>query len=468
MSLYFAIITGILLRFWRLGLRPFDGDEGVILWQATQPSFGQFWESIARDAHPPLIHVLSWFGLKIFGESEFALRFFPAVFGILLIPASFLLARELIGRRQALFVAWLVALSPFLVSFSQEARMYAPLGFFVVMALWALSKNKPLHLAMFTLLAIYTHYLGLLLLPVLIIRRQWKPLLAVIILTLPLLPLALPQFIGRIQEAGGSNPIANIKGIVNAFYRFAAGRSFLGLELNPANHLMWLRANPLSWFAFALTLVVPAILFIYGLPQNFKKNEWRPVWVLGSLAVVLALVASEVGGKAARNLSFLAPFYLMVIGASLFNLKQIPKLLGGVALLGILGLGLTQRYFKESLKPGVPAIVDYIASQNVADAAVLARGSFLKGESTIFNYYWRKRSGGEPPVVVDYYGEYRIGNLRELRKQSVKQRTEELLKDHPTVFFYDFSYLPHDLEGQPTILGYDKEDQPIALWRVDR
>lgn len=468
MSLYLAVIVGALLRFFHLGIRPFDGDEGVILWQATEPSVSQFWESIARDAHPPLTAALSWLGIHLFGVNEVGLRLFSAVFGVLLVPASYLLARELIGRRQALFVAWLVALSPYLVSFSQEARMYAPLGFFVALALWALTKHKPLHLALFTLLAIYTHYLGLLLVPVLIIRRQWKPLLAVIILTLPLLPLALPQFVGRIQEAGGWNLIANIKGIVNAFYRFGAGRSFLGLEFNPANHLQWLRANPLSWFAFVVTLIVPAILLIYGLPQNLKKNEWRPVWVFGALAVVLALVSTEVGGRAARNLSFLAPFYFTVLGASIFQLNRIPRLLAGAAIFGILGLGLTQHYFKESLKPGVPAIVDYIASQNVGDGAVLARGSFLKGESTIFNHYWLKRTGSEPPVVVDYYGEYRIGNLRELREQSVQGLVNDLLKDHPTVFFYDFSYLPHDLEGQPTILGYDKEDQPIALWRTDR
>lgn len=468
MSLYLAIIAGFLLRFWRLGLRSFDGDEGVILWQATEPNFSQFWESITRDAHPPLTAALSWLGIHLFGVNEGGLRFFSAFFGVLLVPASYLLASELLDKRRALLVAWLVALSPYLVSFSQEARMYAPLGLFVVMALWAITKRKQLHLVIFTALAIYTHYLGLLLLMVLMVRKQWKPLLAVVVLTAPLLPLAMPQFIGRIQEAGGLNPVANIKGVVNAFYRFGAGRSFLGLELNPANHLQWLRANPLSWLAFAVTLIVPAILFIYGLLQNFKKNEWRPVWLLGGLAVLLALVSTEVGGRAARNLSFLAPLYFMVLGASLFQLKQIPKLLGGAALVGILGLGLTQHYFNESLKPGVPAIVDYIASQTVGDGAVLARGSFLKGESTIFNYYWRKRNGGEPPTVVDYYGEYRIGNLRELRQQSVKQRTEELLKDHPTVFFYDFSYLPHDLEGQPTVLGYDKEDQPIALRRRDR
>ena len=469
MSLYIAIFIATLLRFWHLGVRPFDGDEGVILWQATQPSFREFWAAIARDAHPPLFHLFSWLGTRIFGESELGLRFFPAVFGVLLVPASFLLAREILGKRQALLVAWFVALAPFLVAFSQEARMYSLLALVVVMSLWTIVKGKQLPTVVFTALAIYSHYLGLLLVPLIILRRYWKSLAGLVLLTAPLVPLALPQFIGRLQEAGGLNLAANLKGLVNAFYRFGAGRTFLGLELNPQNQLDWLRANPLSWFVFVLTLIIPAILFFYGVGRNVREKQWLPVWLFGGLAVIAALLSSEVGSRAARNLSFLAPLYFIVLTAAIFDLKRAAKLTATVLVVAILGLGLTQHHFKELRRPGVDAVVAEIGKTNADNAAVLARGAFLKGESTIFNYYWQKQfPDREPPLAVDYFGEYRIGNLKQLREQSVQKLVNDLLKEHPTVFFYDFSYAPHDLTAQPTILGNDKEDKAIALRRVDR
>lgn len=468
MSLYFAIIVGTLARLWQLGNKPFNGDEGVILWQVTQPNWHEFITAVGRDAHPPLIHLLSWLGIHIFGTSEFGLRFFSALFGVLTIPASYALAKEVLDRKKALLVAWFVALSPYLLFFSKEARMYAPLTLFVVMALWAVTKQRWNYFAIFTALAIYTHYLGLLLLVLALFKKSWRGLTGAIILVLPLAPIAIPQFIGRLHEAGGVAIGTNVKGIINALYRFGAGRTYLGLELNPHDHLQWLHNNPLSWVGFIVTLVVPAVLLLYGLFKHWRSEKLRLLLVFAALSLLLALVSTEVGSRAARNLAFLAPIYYIIAVAGLYELNRVGRLVATAAMVAIFALGIGSYFFKEAKKPGANSIVRYIHDQNIKDAAVLARGSFLHGESTIFNYYWRTFWGSPPPPVIDYYGDYHIGNIGQLREQSVSELVHNQLANHATVFFYDFSYQPHDLKGEPAILGTDSENQPIALWRINR
>src|SRR5438105_845725 len=50
---------------------------------------------------PPLIAVVAWLERAVMGDSLFAIRFFPAVAGALLVFVAGLLAREIGGRRFA-------------------------------------------------------------------------------------------------------------------------------------------------------------------------------------------------------------------------------------------------------------------------------------------------------------------------------------------------------------------------------
>ncbi|MBI3495171.1 glycosyltransferase family 39 protein [Candidatus Berkelbacteria bacterium] len=469
MSLYFALIIAAIVRFWGIATRPFDGDEGVILWQVSQPTLRESYAAITRDAHPPFLHLLSWFGIHIFGRSELGMRFFPALFGVGLVFASYRLALLFLGRRAASLAAWLVALSPYLVFFSREARMYAPLAFLCVVALTKLVEKKWWQFTLFATAAVYTHYLGLLLIVLALFRRFWKGAAASVILLLPLLPLAIPQFIGRLHEAGGTHVAANIKGFINVFYRFGAGRTFLGLEFTPHSYLVWFQHNPLSLLGFVVTLVVPATLVMIGTIKTIRDRKWRMIWQFIGLSLTLALVSTEVGSRAARNLSFLAPLYLIVLTVGIAQFKKPYHYVVSAAACAIFVLGIGNQLLIEDKKPGVPVVVNAIHAAAANHAVVLARGSFLHGESTIFDYYWRRDFHAEaPPDVVDYFADYHIGNINELKAQSVAAKISELQKTYDTVFYYDFSYSPNDLAQPPTILGLDKENQPIALWRIER
>jgi len=120
-----AIVVGALLRFYALGHQSFWYDEWDTVFM-TQQSFGDMLHRFGPvELSPPLYFVVTWLWAVPFGDSEFALRTVSALAGIGLIPVLYIAARELVNRRAGLIAAWLVAVNPLLVWYSQEARSYS-------------------------------------------------------------------------------------------------------------------------------------------------------------------------------------------------------------------------------------------------------------------------------------------------------------------------------------------------------
>jgi uncharacterized membrane protein len=78
----------------------------------------------ATDVHPPLYYWLVKLWVSIWGTSEFAFRSFSMVCGAVAIVIGFMLMRKLFGKTAATIGAWLMALSPMLIRYGEEARMY--------------------------------------------------------------------------------------------------------------------------------------------------------------------------------------------------------------------------------------------------------------------------------------------------------------------------------------------------------
>jgi 4-amino-4-deoxy-L-arabinose transferase-like glycosyltransferase len=78
-----------------------------------------------EEVTPPLYYVLAWAWAVVIGDGEVALRSLSALLGTALVPVVYGLARRLAPPRVALLAAALVAVSPLLVWYSQEARSYA-------------------------------------------------------------------------------------------------------------------------------------------------------------------------------------------------------------------------------------------------------------------------------------------------------------------------------------------------------
>lgn len=112
-------------------------DEAISIRQAQLP-FGAMLDDLRHtDVHPPLHFVVLWVSVRVLGTAEWAVRLPSLLFGVALIPVVFGAARELFDRRTARVAAILAVPAPFLVWYSQEARMYSLFMVIGLAGIWA-------------------------------------------------------------------------------------------------------------------------------------------------------------------------------------------------------------------------------------------------------------------------------------------------------------------------------------------
>jgi mannosyltransferase len=116
------LIVGAALRVYTLGAESFYFDEAYSVWAARHSVSWLLAISMQR-IFPPLYYLILHFWL-VLGESEFAVRLLSVVLGLLSIAAIYALGKRLFDARVGLLSAWLLAISPLHLWFSQEARMY--------------------------------------------------------------------------------------------------------------------------------------------------------------------------------------------------------------------------------------------------------------------------------------------------------------------------------------------------------
>jgi 4-amino-4-deoxy-L-arabinose transferase-like glycosyltransferase len=121
------LLLASFLRFYRLDAQSFWNDEGNSA-RIAERSLRLIVAGAAGDIHPPGYYLLLHYWREAAGHSEFALRAFSVFAGILAVAFTYALGRRLFGSPTGLFAAFLAALSPLAVYYSQEARMYALLG----------------------------------------------------------------------------------------------------------------------------------------------------------------------------------------------------------------------------------------------------------------------------------------------------------------------------------------------------
>ncbi len=132
------LVLAAFLRFYRLDAQSLWADEGNSV-SLSGRSLPFITAGAAHDIHPPLYYYLLHFWMRVFGNSEFAVRALSALLGTGLVYLTYLLGHHLsrppsvppkVGEEAShscwlgLIAAFLSAISPFQVYYSQEARMY--------------------------------------------------------------------------------------------------------------------------------------------------------------------------------------------------------------------------------------------------------------------------------------------------------------------------------------------------------
>jgi mannosyltransferase len=162
-----ALLLAFLLRAYRLDHQELRGDEAFGYFFVQRTYAGMIEATVAlAEPHP----VGSYFVLKpwlsLAGDGEFALRFPSVWFGVLAVALTLRLALRLGFRRAtALLATLLLALSPYAVWHSQDARMYSMSMALTVAAVWlgveTLQRQRSrwgLAYVAVAWLALHTHY----------------------------------------------------------------------------------------------------------------------------------------------------------------------------------------------------------------------------------------------------------------------------------------------------------------------
>jgi mannosyltransferase len=214
---------GAAMRFASLDVQSFHHDEVITAARIVPGSFTDMLEVVKRsESNPPLYYVLAWGWAKAFGADEVGLRSLSALFGAATVPLAYCIGAELASRRAGLIAAALVAVSPMLIWYSQEARSYAILVFFCAVSLYffvrALRTRNGRDLALWALssaLALCSHYFAVFAVGIeavwllVALRARWRvvlPAVAAVGATgLALVPLISaqvnPTHIGWIEES---------------------------------------------------------------------------------------------------------------------------------------------------------------------------------------------------------------------------------------------------------------------------
>lgn len=167
--LFIITLAGLLLRLYGI-----DKDNG--LWYDEMLSYSLSKESfplgiietVSKNEFQGFLHYLYLgFWMILFGESDLSLRMSSLIFGVLLIPSVYFLARELYSKNAGLFAAFIAGINPVLIYYSQEVRPYSLLSFLSVLSFFFLiragKKNDFLNYLLwivFSVLILYTYTIG--------------------------------------------------------------------------------------------------------------------------------------------------------------------------------------------------------------------------------------------------------------------------------------------------------------------
>ena len=313
-SLIVLTVIGFFLRFYNLGFNSLWLDEASTNTFAVM-SIPDIWKATAGgEFNPPLFYWIEHLMIMM-GNNEVVLRFVPAILGVLTIPLIYFAGKEFMDRNVGIIAAAAFAFSPFLIFYSQEARAYSMMLFFVAFALVfyfkALKTNELKNWALFGIfsaLAFWSHFYSFVIIASLIVyalflqignikkNMQNLKMIAVsivlfVVLCFPLILLAIQLFASRTSSA----PAFGIQGleIISETFRELSGFS------------------DISMFLFL-------ILFIIGIIQAFliDKNKGIFLVTLTVLTFVISFILSYKMPMVPRYLIFFNTVFFIGIAIS--------------------------------------------------------------------------------------------------------------------------------------------------------
>jgi uncharacterized membrane protein len=311
---------------------------------------------LAGDVHPPLSFLFLHGWLRLFGNSEVAMRGLVALMSVGAIASSYGLGQLLLGHRGGLLLAALLASNPFYLFHSLNVRMYGSLVLWTTLSAWAMLqlRERPRdelieptpategsngttanrqHSILWSVILIASVAAGLLtqylfaywvitlgIFALVLDRRHWwhhgLRLAASVLITVPWAVWGLrqqlhnrPNLGGQFDQTSSFGPLQHLQDLAQT----------LGNQLLLGD---WETSLPQAACALAGCLVI--LLLVTGAISLWRQNQRQVLLIsvlLGIIPLILGLTADILGGKftisfgGGRAMIFILPGCLLLVTA---------------------------------------------------------------------------------------------------------------------------------------------------------
>ncbi|MCK4538603.1 MAG: glycosyltransferase family 39 protein [Candidatus Krumholzibacteria bacterium] len=443
------VIIAAVLRFYRLGHQSFWIDEILTAGSYVSPPPGiSYWRKLLWDMHGPLYSLVMHFW-SMARSSETWLRTPGAVAGVGSVILMYRWMSSITDSRTALTGAFLLAVSPFHIFYSQEMRFYSVLVLFIILSLITFkrflddpSRKNGVILGVTLGLTCLSHFMALFLCGGFLVyialsgrlRGKWlRPgLLAALITLIMVSPWVYREiyFLRNIDVVSISSlpDEARLRGELTlnrwsypyAFYAFSTGFSF-GPDLNQLHRISsgteLLKSQ--GWW------IIPAgiVFFLLTVAGLYRSRRERLLGLFLSISLttfVLVTVAALMNIKVfnVRYLICFFPLYIATLALGIQNRRVwAPPAFAAVVLIMLYSnwnYHMVDRYSRDDFRSAADMIT---ANADAGDLVILSCGR------DVFEYYCKKK------IDVVEYSPLFIGN------EETRVRIESQLSSYSRVWY---------------------------------
>jgi mannosyltransferase len=443
----------------------------------------------ATDVHPPFFYWMLKAWVSVFGSTELGLRSMSVFFGAVTAVFGYLIVRRKFGRRAATVGLFILAISPFFIRYSQEARMYTLVAAIVFSATYVLiraleSKSRKLWITYGVLvsLGMWTHYFVALawlahwawryiitrhtgvrgkVLARKFFDKNW--ILAHIVaigLFVPWIPAMAIQLV--IVQVGGFwiGPVGvdTVTGYFGSIVYF------------------WEHDHVTGWFAAALAamsvVVVTLMLRVYKKGNKDFKKHYLLFLCLAAIPPILLFMAS----LPPLTSSFVERYILPAIVASAFLIgitlvyglqgtRIWKQVLVYVTVVAMLVFGLANMYdygnYNKNSRTDIQTkqLVTQVIEKSDPGEPIIVSSPWVFYEAIFYN------SEEHPIYFIDANTEYEFGSL-DMLKYSDQHKINDLTaftNEHPTVWYIGY----FDEEVKAPVANWVQIDESSVTSRLD-
>jgi len=411
-TLLAIVAAALALRLPHLGYS-FYGDEMFSLLRDS----GTFLTH-SEDRFRPVFFSLLYLWRQLGFHGEIGLRLLPLIFGLAQIPLAYHIGRRLGGAPLARAFAVLMAVSPMLIEFSQELRMYSMAAFLALLQVWIVlhlrersSLGRWIAFVAVTWIGVYTHLHYWLFVAGLALflfrerrtipfRQSAAALGASVLLYLP----NLPNLLYFSQVRGAEYVVHLPSAIPKLLAAVTLGFNYFALSDQSSGRVVGV-GDVLHNLPLVALAAVPAALLAWGFIRLHRRPLSPSAWLgheLLTIPAFLAFIASAVTGQywlQPKYIIFVAPFAVLFLAASYLALHAL-WVKRAVVVLGAAVLVVAYAHFLDPQHYGRREnwrdMSRYVRAHLTPESTLL----ILDGAHPLFAYYWPQVADVWQPVHV--------------------------------------------------------------------